>query len=395
MVKKKQEPSTPAAGCTPWKARLRPHHATPLASSPSPRIPSSSRSSKIRDENEDARRFKTPGTGSHRDEGDGAVRRSVRSRARRSPSCACQDPEHPAALEECEVRGNQSAITPIQRSARSQRGGRSLSKPSVEKGSYRKQRQRTPNLRGIAHTRETQSAVKKDKKRENPTWSSQRSAAAKSFLARMKKHEELQTLDEDSQHAPATRETAHASYKKSEMQEPKPSCCEELTRKRKRNTERKRASRKQSHPKPKSDCQEIVPITEPRNIIHKKSGNDPSSIVQLKISDDTPMNTKGRNEELSGIKGGVQPIQQQLCASDDWTEEQDLTLRQAYFTARPSPHFWKKVSKMIRVTFFSRGDTCNCFDILFDAKLKDVSGMDSAFFLGDLFISRFCQFNNF
>jgi protein DEK len=56
------------------------------------------------------------------------------------------------------------------------------------------------------------------------------------------------------------------------------------------------------------------------------------------------MNTKECNEEMCGVKGGEQ---QQLCASDDWTEEQDLTSRQAYFTARPSPHFWKKVSKLV------------------------------------------------
>ena len=101
---------------------------------------------------------------------------------------------------------------------------------------------------------------------------------------------------------------------------------------------------KQTHQEHKSDCQEIVPITESRNIIHKKSENNPSSIVQPKIGDDTLMNTKECSEELSGIKEGVQ---QQCCASDEWTEEQDTILRQAYFTARPSPHFWKKVSKMV------------------------------------------------
>jgi protein DEK len=158
----------------------------------------------------------------------------------------------------------------------------------------------------------------------------------------MKEHKELQTLYEDAQDVPARRKTAHASCKKSEMQEPKPSCCEEPTRKRTRGSERKPKSGKQSHP---SGCPEIAPITKPRNIIYKKGGNDPSLIVQPKISDETLMNTKEGNEELCGVKGGEQ---QQLHASDDWTEEQELTLRQAYFTARPSPHFWKKVSKMVQ-----------------------------------------------
>ena len=101
---KKQEPSTPAAGETPWKGRLRSHHATPL-SSPSPWIPSRSRT---RDEDEDARRFKkqaapkTPGRRRRsRDEGDGSVRRSERVPARRSPRFqAGRDPEHPIVLDE-------------------------------------------------------------------------------------------------------------------------------------------------------------------------------------------------------------------------------------------------------------------------------------------------------
>uniref|UniRef100_A0ACD5ZTX0 Uncharacterized protein n=1 Tax=Avena sativa TaxID=4498 RepID=A0ACD5ZTX0_AVESA len=332
---KKQEPSIPAAGaCTPWTGRLRSHHAVPLGA-PTPRVPSRYRT---RDEDEDALRFKTPGR--RREEGNGPVRRSARLATLRSPRCAFQDPEHPIVLdEEWGVRGNRSAV---RRSVRLQRGDKSLRKPSVEKGSYWKQLPLAPNLRGIARNRETQNAAKKE--RENPTRSSEKSAAVKPS-AGMKKHKQLHTLWEDSQDVPARRKTAHAPYKKSEVQEPpKPSCREEQTGKRKRDTGRKPTSRKQSHPEPKSDCQEIAHTTKPRNTIHKKIGNDPSSIVQPKISDDTPLKTKECNKELNVIKGGVQ---QQLCASDDWTEEQDLTLRKAYFTARPSPHFWKKVSKMV------------------------------------------------
>ncbi|KAM0948585.1 hypothetical protein DsansV1_C06g0060951 [Dioscorea sansibarensis] len=41
----------------------------------------------------------------------------------------------------------------------------------------------------------------------------------------------------------------------------------------------------------------------------------------------------GEVEELGGgVKG--------------WTKEQELELRRAYLSARPSPHFWKKVAKM-------------------------------------------------
>lgn len=30
-----------------------------------------------------------------------------------------------------------------------------------------------------------------------------------------------------------------------------------------------------------------------------------------------------------------------------WTKEEDLVLRRAYFTAKPTPHFWKKVARMV------------------------------------------------
>jgi protein DEK len=209
----------------------------------------------------------------------------------------------------------------------------------VEKESHHKQTPWTPNPRGIAHNKKTPNTVKKDRKQENPT-SSQKSAVVKTSR-RIKKHKELQILHQDSKDASARRKI---SYKKREMQEPVASSCEESTRKRKRGTGRKPSSRKKSQQESKSDCKEITPITEPRHIIHTISGNDPSPVVQPKIGDDTLVNTNECNEELSGIKGGVQ---QQPCASDDWTEDQDLTLRQAYFTARPSPHFWKKVSKMV------------------------------------------------
>ncbi|XP_072974747.1 uncharacterized protein [Typha angustifolia] len=38
---------------------------------------------------------------------------------------------------------------------------------------------------------------------------------------------------------------------------------------------------------------------------------------------------------------------QRGCAPEEWTKEQDMALQKAYFSARPSPHFWKKVSKMV------------------------------------------------
>ena len=33
--------------------------------------------------------------------------------------------------------------------------------------------------------------------------------------------------------------------------------------------------------------------------------------------------------------------------AEGWTKEQELALRTAYFTAKPSPHFWKNVSILV------------------------------------------------
>jgi hypothetical protein len=41
--------------------------------------------------------------------------------------------------------------------------------------------------------------------------------------------------------------------------------------------------------------------------------------------------------------------------AEGWTKEQELALRKAYFTAKPTPHFWKNVSKMVCSLNNSRG----------------------------------------
>jgi hypothetical protein len=46
-----------------------------------------------------------------------------------------------------------------------------------------------------------------------------------------------------------------------------------------------------------------------------------------------------------------------ICSeiAEGWTKEQELALRKAYFTAKPTPHFWKNVSKMVCSLNNSRG----------------------------------------
>ncbi|XP_042443922.1 uncharacterized protein LOC122029025 [Zingiber officinale] len=51
-------------------------------------------------------------------------------------------------------------------------------------------------------------------------------------------------------------------------------------------------------------------------------------------------------EERKEVAGGDGQVYHD-CAAKDWTEEQERALQRAYLLARPTPHFWKKVSKMV------------------------------------------------
>ncbi|KAL5714554.1 hypothetical protein ACHQM5_016498 [Ranunculus cassubicifolius] len=55
-------------------------------------------------------------------------------------------------------------------------------------------------------------------------------------------------------------------------------------------------------------------------------------------------------------KNSVKALSNQ-CGAQGWNEEQELALQRAYLTAKPSPHFWKKISKLVP------GKTAqDCFD---------------------------------
>ncbi|XP_078433441.1 homeodomain-like superfamily protein [Wolffia australiana] len=68
-----------------------------------------------------------------------------------------------------------------------------------------------------------------------------------------------------------------------------------------------------------------------------------------------PIIEKGRLDKPSKItelKEGISPKRDSLNGTGvseplDWTLEQQLALRRAYILAKPSPHFWKKVAKMV------------------------------------------------
>ncbi|KAK9110800.1 hypothetical protein Sjap_018860 [Stephania japonica] len=68
---------------------------------------------------------------------------------------------------------------------------------------------------------------------------------------------------------------------------------------------------------------------------------------------ETPLN-RGREKSVGNInsKSGVTTLEQvgnqfdENVGCEEWTEEQEAALQRAYFAARPSPHFWKKVAKL-------------------------------------------------
>ncbi|CAL5038532.1 unnamed protein product [Urochloa decumbens] len=333
-----KEPSTPPAAGTPWKGRLRSHHATPQSLF-SRRLPSCAKNR--RNEVEEPQKAKKPVApkntwrcGGSRSEEIGAAW-VPRVPPRRSPRLAGRDPEHPIVIddgiEECEIRENQSAITALRRSPRFHPADKSLG---------------TQLLPQKPHNRKTPNASGKDKNIKNLR-RSQRNAASKA-LPRTKNHKEPQPLCSNSQDNPIRQKISDVSCKKKDKNQLNPSHCEVLTRKRKRGTEGRSSPKRQTYQELQSlslDSKEIATSNETRKVSQKKGKNKkyPTLVVQPKIGDERLMSTEENNEEPSGIERE----RKHLHGSDDWTEEQDVALRHAYFSARPSPHFWKRVSKLV------------------------------------------------
>jgi hypothetical protein len=65
-------------------------------------------------------------------------------------------------------------------------------------------------------------------------------------------------------------------------------------------------------------------------------------------SEETRVRKKRKREECSETEAPVEFAYGELGGGlNGWTEEQEIALHKAFFLARPSPHFWKKVSKMV------------------------------------------------
>uniref|UniRef100_A0A0E0JKF9 Myb-like domain-containing protein n=1 Tax=Oryza punctata TaxID=4537 RepID=A0A0E0JKF9_ORYPU len=319
---KKRESCTPDARGTPWKGRLRSHHVTP-PTSPSLRPSSSTKNQKKR--GQEAQSFNKQGapknaknTGkcsSHSE--DTEEKRQLPAPRRRSPRLAGKPPALvDGVCKESMVRGKQSAIVPFRRSL------------------------------WLRRNQNSQNAFSMDQNHESSSRRSQRNTVVKLSM-RMVSHKDSQKLFcQDYQGIPPRIRVPDLSCKKTQKEELNSNCCDKPARKRKRGTEgRMSLSKRQSHKDPKSlslKCQESTPTNKPGNTSHKKSENNSSSMSQPKFCDGRLMNAERNNKELNGSER-----RETQCGLNNWTEEQDMALRKAYFTARPSPNFWKKVSKMV------------------------------------------------
>ncbi|XP_066362643.1 uncharacterized protein [Miscanthus floridulus] len=324
---------------SPWNGRLRSHHVTPQ-SLPKRRLPSRTKNP---DEKEELQTLKKPQSlpkrrlppqtknpeekeelqTSKKQAAPKKITRSHHARAaaqqpraslRLSSQLAGRYPEHPIVIDDDEhkARADQSAITPLRRSPRFHVEDKSLGKSLLP-----------PNRRETSANRKTKTAHRKDKNQE----SLKRNRGSAGF--------------------PPRKDISDVSNKKSDKQELKPNHCKVQTGKRKRGTERRVSSKKQSCQDPEplpAYCQEIAPRNEPIKSTHRRIEKDPSIEVKLKVGDERLTNI---DENINKPSGTEREGMGNFCGSDEWTKEQDMALRKAYFSARPSPHFWKKVSKMV------------------------------------------------
>lgn len=65
---------------------------------------------------------------------------------------------------------------------------------------------------------------------------------------------------------------------------------------------------------------------------------------EKKIVEEKKRKMEGICEKKIGSEGGDEG---ECGGSGGWTKEQDGALHRAYLAAKPSPHFWKKVAKMV------------------------------------------------
>ncbi|XP_023751889.1 uncharacterized protein LOC111900247 isoform X1 [Lactuca sativa] len=104
----------------------------------------------------------------------------------------------------------------------------------------------------------------------------------------------------------------------------------------------------------------LLPITEnptldeelPKKSIAKLANQNEVAITTPSISHDEqqPMNKKDtikKNQKNIGVKRKRNQHEGNSGISHGWTKDQESALERAYLQAKPTPHFWKKVSKLV------------------------------------------------
>ena len=101
-----------------------------------------------------------------------------------------------------------------------------------------------------------------------------------------------------------------------------------------------------------NSCEQIVRKRERRT---RRSSISPEVVIvegEERMAKDIGKNRKRKQDE------------EDRGMTKEWTKEQELALQRAYFVAKPTPNFWKKVSKLVFFYFFD-SMACNFLFFLF------------------------------
>ncbi|CAJ1944466.1 unnamed protein product [Sphenostylis stenocarpa] len=98
----------------------------------------------------------------------------------------------------------------------------------------------------------------------------------------------------------------------------------------------------------------------------RKGGN--GEIVEVKTKENRVVCDKDFDGERKKIEDGDKRKRKGDEVREGWTKEQDLALQRAYLMAKPSPHFWKNVSKLVCI-LLSRYAVVN-IDFWFDFNME-------------------------
>ena len=78
----------------------------------------------------------------------------------------------------------------------------------------------------------------------------------------------------------------------------------------------------------KQQCSDDCPLRDELGIAENK---------KEAVSEGTKLTGNKRKRKQAGLQG----------TNQGWTKQQEVALQRAYFAAKPSPHFWKKVARLV------------------------------------------------